>query len=113
MSRITRAGDSKSPLRGTHVLEYPVEGPRDALGLERVDEQHGIPLLAVPHEAVQLLLERTVPVCRLLLVRPECAQLALVRENALHSLRTERSRELVLQVTRAGEEPPALELRAV
>ncbi len=49
----------------------------------------------------------------LFLVGPERAQLALLREHALHSSRPHCPRQLVLEVARAGVEPDALELAAV
>ena len=62
---------------------------------------------------MQLFLERPGAVRGLLLVCPERAQLALLREQALHSIRPHRPRQLVLEVARAGVEPEALELAAV
>ena len=50
-----------------------IERPRDACEVECLHQEHGVPLLAVPHEAVQLLLERPRAVRGLLLVRPERA----------------------------------------
>ena len=90
-----------------------VERPRDALEVECLHQEHGVPLLAVPHEAVQLFLERPGAVRGLLLVGPERTQVALLREHALHSVRPHRPRQLVLEVARAGVEPDALELATV
>src|SRR6266516_1646428 len=95
------------------VRQDAVERPRDALEVECLHQEHGVLLLAVPHEAVQLFLERPGAVRRLLLVGPERAQLVLLREHPLHSARPDRSRQLVLEVARAGVEPYALELPAV
>src|SRR5438876_9248650 len=95
------------------VRQDAVERPRDALEVECLHQEHGVLLLAVPHEAVQLFLERPGAVRRLLLVGPERAQLVLLREHALHSIRPHRPRQLVLEVARAGVEPDALELAAV
>src|SRR2546421_9601615 len=95
------------------VRQDAVERPRDALEVECLRQEHGVLLLAVPHEAVQLFLERPGAVRGLLLVRPERARLALLREQALHSIRPHRPRQLVLEVARAGVEPEALELAAV
>src|ERR1044072_7991384 len=89
------------------------ERPRDPLEVERLDEEHRVPLLAVPHEAVQLLLERAVSVGGLLLVGAERAQLVLLREHALHAVGPDCPRELVLEVARAGVEAGALELLTV
>jgi hypothetical protein len=58
------------------VREHAVEWARDPFEIKRLDEHDGVPLLAVPHEAVQVLLERSVAVRRLFLERPERAQLA-------------------------------------
>ena len=85
-----------------------VERPWNALEIERLHQEHGVPLLAIPHEAVQLFLERPGAVGGLLLVGPERAQLALLGEQALHSIRSHRPRQFVLEVTRAGVEPGAL-----
>src|SRR6266487_3744919 len=95
------------------VRQDAVERPRDALEVEYLHQEHGVLLLAVPHEAVQLFLERPGAVRGLLLVGPERAQLALLRERALHSIRPHRPRQLVLEVARARVEPDALELAAV
>ena len=95
------------------VRQDAVEWPRDAPEVEGLHQEDGVPLLAVPHEAVQLFLERPGTVRGLLLVRPERAQLALLHEHALHSIRPHRPRELVLEVARAGVEPDALELATV
>lgn len=95
------------------VRQDAVERPRDALEVECLHQEHGVLLLTVPHEAVQLLLERPGAVRGLLLVRAERAQLALFGEHALHSIRPHRPRQLVLEVPRAGVEPNALELAAV
>ena len=62
---------------------------------------------------MQLFLERPVAVRGLLLVRPECAQVALLHEDPLHSVGPNRPRQLVLQVARAGVEAHALELVTV
>ena len=90
-----------------------VERPWDALEVECLHQEDGVPLLAVPHEAVQLVLERPVAVRGLLLVRPERAQLALLHEHALHSIGAYCPRQLVLEVARASVEPNALELVTV
>src|SRR5437763_8946507 len=95
------------------VHQDAVERPRDALEVDRLHQEDGVPLLAVPHEPVQLFLERPVAMRGLLLVGPERAQLALLGEHALHTLRPHRPRQLVLEVTRAGVEPGALELAPV
>src|SRR2546430_8791708 len=95
------------------VRQDAVERPRDAREVERLHQEHGVLLLAVPHEAVQLFLERPGTVRRLLLVGPERAQLVLLREHPLHSIRSHRPGQLVLEVARAGVEPDALELAAV
>ena len=89
-----------------------MERPRDALEVESLYQEHGVLLLAIPHEAVQLFLERPRAVRGLLLVSPERAQVVLLRENALHFSRSDRPRQLVLEVARAGVEPEALELAA-
>jgi len=91
------------------VRQDSVERPRHTLEVERLDEEHGVPLLAIPHEAVQLFLERPGAMRRLLLVRAERAQLALHLEHALHSVRPDRTRQLVLEIARAGVEADALE----
>src|SRR5947208_168714 len=101
------------PCAELDVGQDAVERPRDALEVECLHQEHGVLLLAVPHEAVQLFLERPGAVRGLLLVGPERAQLALLRERALHSIRPHRPRQLVLEVARAGVEPDALELAAV
>src|SRR5438309_725536 len=93
--------------------QYAVERPRDALEVECLHQEYGVLLLAVPHEAVQLFLERPGAVRGLLLVGPERAQLALLRERALHSIRPHRPRQLVLEIARASVEPDALELATV
>src|SRR6185436_4122036 len=103
-------GLSRSELE---VRQDALERPRDALEVECLHQEHGVLLLAVPHEAVQLFLERPGAVGRLLLVGPERAQLALLREHALHSIRADRPRQFVLEVARAGVEPDALELATV
>lgn len=90
-----------------------VEGSRDTLEVECLDEEHGVPLLAVPQEAVELLLERSRAMCGLPLVGPERTQLALLREHALHPVRPDRPRQLVLEVARASVEADVLELVAV
>src|SRR6476469_6575129 len=95
------------------VRQDAVERPRDALEVERLHQEHGVLLLAVPHEAVQLFLEWPGAVCGLLLVRPESAQLAVLSEHALHARRADRSRQLILEITGAGVEPGALELATV
>jgi hypothetical protein len=95
------------------VRQDAIERPRDACEIECLHQEHGVPLLAVPHEAVQLFLERSGAVRRLLLVSPERAQLALLLEHAFHSIRSYCPRQLVLEVARAGVEPDALELAAV
>ena len=95
------------------VRQDSVERSRDALEVECLHQEHGVLLLAVPHEAVQLILERPGAMCGLLLVGPERAQLALLREDALHSIGPHRPRQLVFEVARAGVEPDSLELAAV
>src|SRR5438874_128925 len=95
------------------VCQDAVERPRDAVEVECRHQKHGVLLLAIPHKAVQLFLERPGAVRGLLLVGPERAQLALLRKRALHSIRPHRPRQLVLEVARAGVEPDALELAAV
>src|SRR3954467_10185051 len=95
------------------VRQDTVERSRDVLEVECLHQEHGVLLLAVPHEAVQLLLERPGTVRNLLLVGPERAQLALLREQTLHSLRPHRPRQFVLEVARTGIEPDALELATV
>src|SRR3954453_3649538 len=95
------------------VRQDAVERPRDALEVECLHQEHGVLLLAVPHEAVQLLFEWPGTVRNLLLVGPERAQLALLREHALHSVRPHRPRQLILEVARTGIEPGALELASV
>ena len=62
---------------------------------------------------MQLFLERPGTVRGLLLVGPERAKLALLSEQAFHSIRPDRARQLVLEVTLAGVEPGALELTTV
>src|SRR5437588_501198 len=101
------------PCAELDVRQDAVERPRDALEVECLHQEHGVLLLAVPHKAVQLFLERPSAVRGLLLVGPERAQLALLRKSALHSIRPHRPRQLVLEVARAGVEPDALELAAV
>jgi hypothetical protein len=59
------------PLIELHASEHAVEWPRDAVEVECLHEEHGVLLLAVPHEAVQLFLERLGAVRGLLLVRLE------------------------------------------
>src|SRR6266571_16265 len=95
------------------VRQDAVERSWDALEVECLHQEHGVLLLAVPHEAVQLFLERPGAVRGLLLIRPKRAQLALLREHALHSSRPDRPRQLVLEVAPAGVEPNALELAPV
>jgi len=95
------------------VRQDAVERPRDALEVECLHQEHGVLLLAVPHEAVQLFLERSSAVRGLFLVGAERALLALLGQQALHSVRPHRPRQLVLEVTRAGVEPGALELTTV
>src|SRR5256714_297100 len=95
------------------VRQDAVERPRDPLEVECLHQEHGVLLLAVPHEAVQLFLERPGAMRGLLLIGPERAYLVLLRKHALHSLRPHRARQLVLEVARAGVEPDALELPAV
>src|SRR5947208_13031542 len=98
---------------GLDVRQDAVERPRDPLEVECLHQEHGVLLLAVPHEAVQLFLERPGAMRGLLLVGPERAQLALLRERALHSIRPHRPCQLVLEVSRAGVQRDALELAAV
>src|SRR5207244_5629186 len=69
------------------VCQDAVERPRDALEVECLHQEHGVLLLAVPHEAVQLFLERPGAVRRLLLVGPERAQLVLLRAHPPHPTR--------------------------
>src|SRR6266550_1992979 len=95
------------------VRQDAVERPRDALEVECLHQEHGVLLLAVPHEAVQLFLERPGAVRRLLLVGPERAQLVLLREHPLHSIRPHRACQLVFEVARAGVDPDALALAPV
>ena len=59
------------------MFQDAVERARNPLEVERVHQEHRVPLLAVPHEAVELFLERPGAVRGLFLVRPERAQLAL------------------------------------
>src|SRR5947208_10389076 len=92
------------------VRQDAVERPRDALEVECLHQERGVLLLAVPHEAVQLFLERPGAVRGLLLEGAERAQLALLRKYPLHPVRPDRARQLVLEVARAGVEPDALEL---
>src|SRR5437899_12525397 len=107
---LPRASHTRAEL---DVRQDAVERPRDALEVECLHQEHGVLLLAVPHEAVQLFLERPGAVRGLLLVGPERAQLVLLGEHALHSIRPHRPRQLVLEVARAGIEPDALEPAAV
>src|SRR5262249_22579008 len=99
--------------RGLHVREDAVQRPGNAREVERLDENRGIPLLAVPHEAVELVFERPATVRELLLVRPDRAQLALFREHALHSLRPDRPRQLIFEVAGTGVEPVTLQVVAI
>ena len=62
---------------------------------------------------MELFLEWASAVRGLLLVRPERAQLVLLSEHSLHSLRPDRPRQLVLEVALAGVEADALESPAV
>src|SRR3954463_3160020 len=55
------------PTAALDARQDAVERPRDALEVECLDQKHGVPLLAVPHEAVQLFLERPGAVRGLLL----------------------------------------------
>ena len=57
--------------------EHAVERARHLGKVERLHEQPRVADLAIGHEAAELLLERASPVCLLLLVRAERAQLAL------------------------------------
>jgi hypothetical protein len=61
---------------------------------------------------VQLFFERPAAVRGLSLVRPECAQLALLGQDALHSSWPDRPRQLVLEIARARVESDPLELAA-
>jgi hypothetical protein len=90
-----------------------VERPRDTLEVKCLDQEHRVSLLAIPHEAVQLLLERSTTMRRLFLVRAKRAKLALLREDPLHSSRPDRPGQLVLEVARARVEPDALEPVAI
>jgi hypothetical protein len=62
---------------------------------------------------VQLLLERPVAVRRLLLVRPERAQLVLLGEHPLHPVGADGPGQLVLEVARARVPARLLERRTV
>jgi hypothetical protein len=108
--RTKRYGSSAA---GLEVSQDAVEGPRDTLEVECLHQEHGVALLAVPHEAVQLLLERPGAVRGLFLVGPERAELALFREHTLHSILPHGPRQLVLEVARAGVEPDALEVAPI
>ena len=100
-------------IKPLEAREDAVERSWDEPEVECLDQQDGVPLLAVPHEAVQLFLERPGAMRGLLLVRPERAQLALLQEHALHAVRPNSTRQLVLEVLRARVEPSTLELAAI
>jgi hypothetical protein len=95
-----------------YVREHGSERPRDAAEVERVDQQHSILELPVPHEASQLFLDRPFPVRGLLLVGAESLELPLRREHFLHRGRAERAGQLVLEVDVARVEAKRLEVGA-
>jgi hypothetical protein len=66
---------------GLDVRQDAVERPRDPLEVECLHQEHGVLLLAVPHEAVQLFLERPGAVRGLFLVGQERTQLVLLRST--------------------------------
>src|SRR5207244_13626236 len=78
------------PCAELDVRQDAVERPRDAREVERLHQEHGVLLLAVPHEAVQLFLERPGAVLRLFLVGAERAQLVFLSEHTLLPILTLR-----------------------
>lgn len=113
LSDQSRAVAPEPAERILEVLQDAVERSRDKVEIEGLHEEDGVLLLTVPHEAVQLFIERPGTVRGLHLVRPEGAQLALLLEQALHSNRPHGPGQFVLEIACAGVEPNALELTAV
>src|SRR5918995_2409176 len=100
---------------GSGVSENQVERPRDVVELERLDEVARVadlPPAAAAHEAPELVLDRAALPLRLLLQRPERAEVAVLLDDALHVVHAERADQLALQVGDAHGEPESFEVGA-
>jgi hypothetical protein len=94
--------------------EDSVEWPRDALEIERIDEQAGVADLATSaaaHEPPKLLLGGTAAPLRHLLQRPESMEITVGAEDFFDGRHAKRTNQLILQVRDAHVEPELLHFR--
>ena len=97
------------------MREHAVERTRDVVEIDRIDEQARVAQLAAvgaAHEAPQLSVEPLSPPRRLLLERPERAEVAFGLDDGLDEGRAERTDQLVLQVGDADVEAEPLHVGA-
>src|SRR5919108_4386118 len=97
------------------MTEHPVERPRHAAKVKRVDEEprvFDLPAAAGTHAAMKLLLDRASSLRGLLLERPERAELALRVEDRFDRGGTESANELVFEVPVAHVETEPLHVGA-
>jgi hypothetical protein len=95
------------------MSEDLVKWPRDALEIERIDEEAGVPDLApsaATHESPKLLVGAATTPRRHLLKRPKAMEVTVGLENFFDSLRTERPDQLILQILVAHVEAELLQL---
>jgi hypothetical protein len=93
--------------------EDSVEWPRDALEIERIDEEAGIADLAASaaaQEPPKLLLVGPAAPLRHLLERPKPTEITVGAKDCFDGRRTERPDELILQICDAHVEPKLLQV---
>lgn len=97
------------------IGENSVEWSRDAVEIERVDEDAGVADLAAPaaaHEPAQLFLDGTATPRRHLLEGPEAMEITVAAQDVFDGYRTERANQLILQIRDAHEEAEPFHCRA-
>src|SRR5690349_17368385 len=96
----------------SHVSEHAVERPRDAIRVERVDEEARIADLPVAEPASQLLLAGLRLLRGLLLERAKRSELPLPLGDLLDCIGAERADQLVLEIRDADVEAQPFHVEA-
>lgn len=94
------------------MLERATQWQRNPVEIERVHEQASVPDLAHragPHEAAQLLVERSISLSGLCLEAAKRTQLTLRLEHRLDPRATHGTNELILEISDAHEEAELLD----
>ena len=97
------------------MCENSVEWSRDAVEIERVDEDAGVADLAAPaaaHEPAQLFLDGTAAPSRHLLEGPEATEIIVAAQEFFDGRCTERANQLILQIRDAHVEAEPFHLGA-